>query len=87
MYVVYPDHHVETLQTPAREKTIFECEHKIIDELKESAFGDHVFNPYFFTLLAKTFEFDVDPIALEVVIGRWLSEHSGKYQNSRFVGD
>lgn len=43
----------------------------------ECVVGDHCVNPRAFVLLANANEWYVDPVALEVVIGRWEMDYKG----------
>ena len=53
-----------------------EFEHGFYTEYDQSAYGDHIFNPYFVLYLAGKLGMDVCLPALEVIIGRWEIEHN-----------
>lgn len=43
----------------------------------ETAYGDHVPNPDIVKVLSVDCDYDIDPIAMEMMIGRWQIEHLG----------
>lgn len=69
IYAIYPDGHVATVDTTMREDNEFE---RIFGE---SAYGDHVFNPWFVLYIAWLRGIEVCGSALEAIIGRWIMDH------------
>lgn len=63
---------------PSLEVVKFECDRDDEQEFyklyKETAYGDHVFNPRFVVFLARRYGYELPACALEVLIGRWRLE-------------
>ncbi len=52
----------------------------IVNMFPGTIWGDHVINPDFVCMLAEHKGFDVDERSYEIIVGRWVIEHEGKYR-------
>lgn len=52
---------------------------EVAERFPGTVWGDHVINPDFVQFLAEEKGFHIDAVSYEVIVGRWVTEHLGKY--------
>ena len=85
LYLVFPDGKVEAVQSDdARCQVMQETDNECMARYRESAYGDHTFNPRAVCLLAIKLKAQLDMEAYEMIVGRWEIEYKNNYQ---YFGD
>jgi hypothetical protein len=75
LYRVFPDGFVDKLEWNG---DVQELEYEFIRKHGKSAQGDHCWHPAFVERIAEYYCYELDPLALEMLIGRWFLDHQGK---------
>lgn len=74
LYVVYPDGTVQAID-------YYNSVEPNVESNGESSILDHTFNPLYVKRIAKFFNYQIDHVSLETIIGRWILEYRNEFDS------